>query len=87
MPPTPIVRQNGQALRAFRTMRGLSVNDLAEEAKVSPQALRNWELEHRFLPIVKAERLCVVLGIAVAAISRDRVENLQVADADVQAAC
>ena len=71
MPPTPIVRQNGNALRAFREIRGLSVNDLAERAKVSPSALRNWELENKSLPTVKAERLCAALSIRIDAIDRD----------------
>jgi transcriptional regulator with XRE-family HTH domain len=71
MPPTPIVRQNGNALRAFREIRGLSVIDLARRAGVSPPALRNWELENRALPRVKAERVCGVLSIPVDAIDRD----------------
>lgn len=71
MPPTPTVRQNGHALRALREARGLSVVDLATQAGVSPPALRNWELENRALPTVKAVRLCKVLAISVSAIDRD----------------
>lgn len=71
MPPTPTVRQNGHALRAFRQLRGLSVAELAKRGSVSAPALRNWELENKALPLVKAERLCIALGITVAAIDRD----------------
>lgn len=80
MPPTPTVRQNGHALRAFREMRGLSVVDLAERAKVSAPALRNWELENRALPTVKAERLCTALAIELAAIDRDKVAAASIED-------
>ncbi len=55
-------------------MRGLSVTDLANRAEVSPQALRNWELEHRALPVVKAERLCAALRVSLEAISRDKAD-------------
>lgn len=83
MPPTPTVRQNGHALRTFREMRGLSVVDLAEKAKVSPPALRNWELENKALPTVKAERLCLALDIRLAAIVRDPLPEAVDAEADV----
>lgn len=56
-------------------MRGLSVADLAERAQVSPSALRNWELENRALPTVKAERLCAALSIRVDAIDREAVTD------------
>jgi len=75
MPPTPTVRQNGHALRTFREMRGYSVADLAEQAQVSAPALRNWELENKALPIVKAERLCAALSIGIAAIDRDNAST------------
>lgn len=71
MPPTPTIRQNGHALRAFREIRGLSVADLAKRAQVTAPALRNWELENRALPTVKAERLCAALSIRIHAIDRD----------------
>ncbi|MEU8151691.1 helix-turn-helix transcriptional regulator [Nonomuraea sp. NPDC048901] len=77
MPPTPTVRQNGHALRSFREIRGLSVADLAERADVSPSALRNWELENKALPTVKAERLCVALSIRIAAIVREPLATAQ----------
>lgn len=80
MPPTPTVRQNGSALRAFREMRGYSVADLAERANVSPSALRNWELENKALPTVKAERLCAVLSIRIDAIDRDTRDQALMAE-------
>lgn len=71
MPPTATIRQNGHALRAFREIRGLSIAELAEEARVTAPSLRNWELEHRALPTIKAQRLCAALSIRVDAIDRD----------------
>lgn len=85
MPPMPTVRQNGQALREFRQMRGLSVVDLAKLVQVSPSALRNWELEHKSLPTVKAERLCAALSIRLGAIDRDAL-TLEDEDQHEQAA-
>lgn len=82
----PTVRQNGTALRTFREMRGFSVSDLAQRAKVSPQALRNWELEHKALPVVKAERLCAVLRVSLEAITRDKADDEVITTAEVLAA-
>lgn len=75
MPPTATIRQNGHALRAFREIRGLSIVELAEEARVTAASLRNWELEHRALPKIKAQRLCAALSIRVDAITRDAVAS------------
>lgn len=86
MPPTQTIRQNGHALRAFRQMRGLSVVDLAEIVKVSAPALRNWELENRALPTVKAERLCSALSIRLDAIDRDALTADDEEDPQEQAA-
>ncbi|GAA4221382.1 transcriptional regulator with XRE-family HTH domain [Streptosporangium album] len=55
--------------------------DLAERAKVSAPALRNWELENKALPTVKAERLVAVLGIDLSAIDRDKAGSVGVEDA------
>ncbi|WP_326828741.1 helix-turn-helix domain-containing protein [Streptosporangium sp. NBC_01810] len=84
MPPTSTVRQNGPALRAFREARGLSVADLAKRAEVTAPALRNWELENKALPVVKAARLCRVLSISMSAIDRDaQTENSATAEVSV----
>lgn len=86
MPPTPTVRQNGHALRAFRQIRGLSVAELAARARVSRPALANWELEHKALPTVKAERLCAILSIPLAAIDRGAPEDATSYDEELQQA-
>jgi transcriptional regulator with XRE-family HTH domain len=64
-------------------MRGLSVTDLAERAQVSPSALRNWELENRALPTVKAERLCAALSIRIDAIDREAAADTRQASEPV----
>ncbi len=75
MPPTPIVRQNGKAIRAFREMRGLSVNELAQRVGVSGSALRNWELENKSLPRVSANRLATELEIELGAFVRTPLDS------------
>jgi transcriptional regulator with XRE-family HTH domain len=71
MPPMPTVRQNGPAIRAFREIRGLTVDELAERIGLSSSGLRNVELENRGLTKVKANRLCAALSIPLTAIDRD----------------
>ncbi len=73
MPPTPIVRQNGLAIRAFREIRGLSVNELAQRVGVSGSALRNWELENKSLPRTSANRLATELNVDLGAFLRDPI--------------
>ena len=42
-----LTRQNGYAVRTFRQLRGLSVDDLAKKIGVTAPHLRNLENEHR----------------------------------------
>jgi transcriptional regulator with XRE-family HTH domain len=65
------VEQNGSAIRSFRVIRGLSVSDLADRIGTSPQALRNYELEHRPLPLVRAERIAAELCVDLPSLLRE----------------
>lgn len=67
-----MVEQNGQAIRSFRVIRGLSVAELAERTNMSAPALRNYELEHRPLPLVRANKISEVLCVDLAAILREK---------------
>jgi transcriptional regulator with XRE-family HTH domain len=71
MPPTPTVRVNGAAIRAFREARGYKVAELASRVEVTSGALRNVELENKLPSVVLANRIARELIIDLAAILRD----------------
>lgn len=61
---------NGFAIRDFRIMRGLSVDDLAQAIDVSAPHLRNLENEHRDASDEHLNRIAHVLDIRVASLRR-----------------
>lgn len=65
-------RHNGEALRTFRVMRGLSREALAEKTgDLSHQHLSNLELEHKQASPELLHRLAAALDVPVGALLRE----------------
>lgn len=69
----PSVAINGEALKAFRIMRGLSRQELAERAKpVSYSHVANLETEEKVASPELVHRLALALDVPAAALVRER---------------
>jgi len=69
----PTVVLNGDALRAFRVLRGLSRQDLADRAKpASYSHVANLETEEKVASPELAHRLALALDVPVGALLRER---------------
>lgn len=69
--------QNGFALRDFRCMRGLTVDELARAVRISAPHLRNLEHEHRSASDEHLNRIAHVLDVRVASLRRQSVADRQ----------
>lgn len=69
----PSVAINGEALRTFRVLRGLSRQDLAERAKpASYSHIANLETEEKVASPELVHRLALALDVPVGALVRER---------------
>jgi transcriptional regulator with XRE-family HTH domain len=68
-------RQNGAAIRAFRKKEKMSVVELAGYIGLHPQSLRNIENGRRPASDEIIRHLSRVLGVPIAAITRDGTDN------------
>jgi len=55
----------GKKLRAIRALKGITQAELAELAKVAPNAIAEFERDKRFLRSDTIRRLCDALGVKV----------------------
>lgn len=68
--PTQPRRHNGVAIRTFRTVRGISRDDLAKQLGVSYPYFANIENEHKDGTPELLHRIALALDVPVAAILR-----------------
>lgn len=78
----PMRRQNGAAIRAIRKKDRRSVEDVAGQIHLHPQALRNIENNSRPASAAVILALAELLNVPIAAITRDGTDEGIDADPD-----
>jgi transcriptional regulator with XRE-family HTH domain len=73
MPPIPTVRPNGPAIRTFRKIRELSINQCAADAGVALSALHYYETEKKSPTLGVLEKVAAALDVPVQAICKDDI--------------
>ena len=56
----------GQAIAEYRRKNGITLRQLGEQLRVSPQSVHKWEREQNYPDITMLPRIAVLLGVSVA---------------------
>ncbi|MEU9888639.1 helix-turn-helix transcriptional regulator [Sphaerisporangium sp. NPDC051011] len=65
--------QNGDAIRAIRRAKGMSVTELAKASQITPQSMSNIELENKPAALATLNRIATALGCTLGALCRERI--------------